>query len=233
MTEAHWLAAALIGLAGGVHCAGMCGGIVAVLTFARGGREAPLAFTAAYHAGRIASYVAAGAIAGALGQTGLALRGTPAIQIAFFTLASATLVASGLYLAGAFPALARLEAAGGVLWRRIEPLARPLLPLTSPARAFAAGTLWGWLPCGMVYGVLLLAFATASAAGGALTMLAFGAGTLPNLIGIGLALRHASRRCVSPGLRRLAGALVVALGIYGMLHVADRYFGVGLLCVVP
>ena len=71
------------------------------------------------------------------------------------------MVALGLYLGGWWFGLSRLEEAGGRIWRRIEPLGRRFLPVTTPYRAFALGLVWGWLPCGLVYSVLIWAMAAA------------------------------------------------------------------------
>lgn len=236
------LGAALIaaftgGLAGGVHCAGMCGGIVHMLC-APGGRARGASSTGyllAFNVGRVASYAGAGALAGALGQAGLLTRAAPLLQPLFFALASLMLVALGLYLAGALPLLARIEAAGAALWRVIQPWSRHVLPVNSFPRALGLGALWGWLPCGMVYAVLLTALALGSWWQGAALMAAFGAGTLPNLLGIGLFWRQCDglRRAGAP--RVIAGGAVAAFGIYGLVNLAQPA-GVdgGLLChVIP
>jgi sulfite exporter TauE/SafE len=128
------------------------------------------------------------------------------------------MVALGLYLAGWWRGLLRIEAAGGHLWRRIEPLGRGLLPVRRVRDAWALGLLWGWLPCGLVYSVLALALLSGSASRGALVMLAFGLGTVPNLLAAGLAvgtLRSALRR---RGVRLAAGLAVVGLGVFGALR---------------
>lgn len=233
MSDTAWIAALLLGLAGGGHCAGMCGGIVGALSLAPGGRARPVAFTLAYHGGRSASYMLAGTLAGLLGQGGLALRGTLGVQQALFAFASLALLAAGLHVAGYAPFVRRVEAAGGVIWRRVEPWSRALLPATTPGRAAALGMLWGWLPCGMVYGALLLALGSASVAGGALVMGAFALGTMPALLAVGLFARSARDRTARTGIRRAAGIAIALVGLYGLvqlgLHAASLYD----LCLVP
>ena len=238
LLEVALLAAFTGGLAGGVHCAGMCGGIVHMLC-ARPDhpRGAPvLRYLLAFNAGRVASYACAGALAGALGEAGLLTRAAPLLQPLLFALASLMLVMLGLYLAGAMPLLTRIEAAGAWLWRGIQPLSRLVLPVTSVPRALGLGALWGWLPCGMVYAVLLTALALGSWWQGAALMFAFGLGTLPNLLGVGYAWRQLNglRRAGAP--RRLAGGAVAAFGIYGLLNVMQpaAFADGGLLChVIP
>jgi uncharacterized protein len=234
--EVALIAALVGGFAGGLHCAGMCGGIVHALC--AGGDGIPkrkFAYLLAYNAGRIASYACAGALAGAVGEAGLLTRAAPVLQPVFFALASVMLVALGLYLAGASPLLARLEAAGSRLWAGVQPLTRHLLPVDSVFRAVGLGALWGWLPCGMVYAVLLTALALASGWQGALLMLAFGIGTLPNLMGLGFvagSLGALRRRRIG---RIFAGSMIAAFGVYSLAGIAHSTpVGGGVLChIVP
>ena len=212
------------GLAGGVHCAGMCGGIVHALcaTQDRLPGARPMRYLLAYNAGRIASYACAGMLAGVLGQAGLLTRAAPLLQPLLFALASLMLVALGLYLAGAMPMVARVEAAGAWLWRGIQPWSRHVLPVTSLPRALGLGALWGWLPCGMVYAVLLSALALGSWWQGALVMFAFGLGTLPNLLGIGVLWRQLRPLHSLKATRVFAGCAVVVFGIYGLTKVMQH-----------
>ncbi|RPI44488.1 MAG: sulfite exporter TauE/SafE family protein [Betaproteobacteria bacterium] len=233
MSETAWLAALLLGLAGGAHCAGMCGGIVGALSISPGARSRPLAFTAAYHAGRATSYAAAGAIVGALGQAGLALRGSLASQHVLFAIASVALLAAGLYVAGYAPFVRRIEAAGSVLWRRIEPFSRSLIPATTPGRAALLGLLWGWLPCGMVYGALLLALGAGSIGNGILTMAAFALGTMPSLLAVGLFARSAQRQPARRSLRRIAGVSIAAVGAYGLIQLGLHAAALHDICRLP
>ena len=91
--------------------------------------------------------------------------------------------------------------------------------MTTPWQALGLGALWGWLPCGMVYAVLLTALASGNASEGALILAAFGLGTLPNLLLIGTAVGRAKRWMQITWVRYVASLLIAAVGIYGMLHV--------------
>ena len=217
--EVALTAAFIGGLAGGVHCAGMCGGIVQLLCAGAGraGGAPALRYLLAFNAGRVASYACAGALAGALGQAGLLTRAAPVLQPLMFAFASVMLVMLGLYLASAMPFLTRIEAAGTWLWRGIQPWSRRVLPVTSLPRALGLGMLWGWLPCGMVYAVLLTALAFGNWWQGAALMLAFGLGTLPNLLGMGIAWRQFDRLRAARAPRAIAGCAVALFGIYGLL----------------
>jgi len=200
-------AAFAAGLLGGVHCAGMCGGIVGTLALeARGPRVGRQLL---FNSGRIASYVLVGAVAGAL---------LPA-QVALFVVANLFMMLLGLYIAGWGHIVLRLESAGGAVWKHIQPYARAMLPIDSAAKALAAGMLWGWVPCGLVYSMLALAAASGGAMDGALVMLAFGLGTLPNLLLAGLAAQRVLAVRRIPWIRHAAGAALVLLGIVGLARV--------------
>lgn len=220
----------LLGLFGGVHCASMCGGIVALLGARR--RMLPVrvhadgsaALTArsgillqlAYNAGRIGSYVTAGALAGAAGSAIWLAEHILPVQQVIFAAASVLMIVLGLALTGGFRRLRFLERAGTAAWKRIAPLASRLLGATSIRGALAAGAAWGWVPCGMVYGALAAALVTGSARGGAGVMLAFGLGTLPNLLTLGLAAERGARLLHHPGARTAAGLLIAAWGMAGL-----------------
>lgn len=209
-------AALAAGLLGGVHCAGMCGGIVG--TLALEARGPALGRQLAYNAGRVGSYAIAGSLAGFAGSLAYAGGAWIAAQSAMFLVANVVMILLGLYIAGWGRAVLRLEAAGLPLWRRIQPIAQRLLPIDSTAKALGAGAAWGWIPCGLVYSMLVLAAASGSAAGGALVMAAFGLGTLPNLLAAGLAAQRLTALRRAPWLRRAAGSLVVVLGVAGIVR---------------
>jgi sulfite exporter TauE/SafE len=235
MSETAWIAALLLALAGGGHCAGMCGGIVGALSLSPGGRARPVTFTLAYHSGRAFSYMLAGTLVGGLGQASLALRGSLVVHQALFAFASIALLVAGLYVAGYAPVARRMETAGSLLWRHVEPWSRPLIPATTPGRAAALGMLWGWLPCGMVYGALLLAMGTGSMLAGAATMGAFALGTLPSLLAAGFFARKAGERAARQGLRRLVGIVafyyrfVLGQGFRPLLYLVVLLVTVGVL----
>ena len=216
--EALTVTAALImGLLGGPHCAAMCGGITATLTFGldervRASVWRQLPFLLAYNLGRIASYTVAGAAAGALGAA-VALgvpHGTgPALLRG---LAGAVMIAIGLYIGGWWPSFSRVERIGLPVWRRLEPLGQRLLPVRSLPAALGLGAVWGWLPCGMVYMVLVQALTAGGPLAGGALLLAFGLGTLPNLLAMGVFAAALGRWLGNPWVRRAAGTLLVTMG---------------------
>ncbi|MBK8400291.1 sulfite exporter TauE/SafE family protein [Propionivibrio sp.] len=216
MPETSYFALFLIGLLGGTHCVGMCGGIVGALSMGAGSRPS---LHLAYNAGRIVSYGAAGAIAGALGGASIAFSGQWPVRLVLYVLANLMLVALGLYLVGVTPALAFTERFGQKLWRHLQPLSRRYLPARGVAQAFPLGLLWGWLPCGLVYSALATAMTSGSAWHGAGMMLSFGLGTLPNLLLAGLLSTRLQEYAARPIIRLSAGLLVMAFGIWGLLAV--------------
>lgn len=232
--EAGFAAVFLIGLLGGVHCIGMCGGIVGALTLQTPRRSRAWSMHLAYSAGRIASYATAGAIMGLIGGAGLMFNHILPVQLLFYVLANLVLVGLGLYLAGLANQLARLESLGAWLWRRVQPYSARFLPADTAAKAFALGTLWGWLPCGLVYSVLATALVSGGAASGAGVMLAFGLGTLPNLLLAEMAFKRLREITANRRLRLAAGALVAVFGVAGLARAANlgEHIRQGLLCII-
>jgi len=178
------LSAFLIGLAGAVHCIGMCGGIAGAFSFAIPKDKAPLPFHLSYNFGRIFSYTIAGAIAGYLGSVADARIST---QIPVLNILSAVfLLLMGLFIGQWWMGLSMLEKAGGRLWKRLSPIGKHLIPFKNPLYSFAYGGIWGWLPCGLVYSALVWSMSAGNALNGASVMFMFGLGTFPALLSAGI-----------------------------------------------
>ena len=232
--QAQFAAAFLIGLLGGVHCVGMCGGVVGALTVQTPRRRRAWSLHLAYSAGRIASYAAAGAIMGMIGGMGLMFNQILPVQLLLYVLANLVLVSLGLYLAGLGNQLTRIEALGAWLWRRVQPYSAKVLPADTAGKAFVLGTLWGWLPCGLVYSLLATALLSGGAGSGAAVMLAFGLGTLPNLLLAGMVFKRLRDITSDRRVRLATGALVVGFGVAGLVRAADlgERIRQGLLCII-
>ncbi|MES9868163.1 MAG: sulfite exporter TauE/SafE family protein [Sedimenticola sp.] len=214
-----YISAFVVGLLGGVHCVGMCGGIVGAMTFGlteqkRTNLLSMLPYQLAYNLGRMGSYVVAGAIMGGLGVLLAQLMPVYYAQRVLMGLAGLFMILLGLYLAGWWMVLNRVERLGGLLWKRIEPLARRLLPVQSSGQALLVGAAWGWIPCGLVYSMLINAVSSGGALNGAALMLAFALGTLPNLLVMGMLAGAAARLSRSDVARRVAGLMVILFGLY-------------------
>ena len=215
-----YLSAFLVALLGGVHCVGMCSGIVAALTLSLPAQQkfsTLWPYLLAYNLGRLLSYVSAGILAGGVGAWAAHLTSVYYGQQILKMTAGLFMIMLGLYLAGWWQGLIRLEQAGGIFWRRLEPLGRGLLPIRYPGQALVMGMIWGWLPCGLVYSVLIWAISTGSGVEGGLLMLSFGLGTLPALLAMGTFAATLHEFTHKPRLRQIAGISVMGFGIYQIL----------------
>ena len=215
--EITFISAFVVGLFSTLHCLGMCGGIIGALTFSlpqeiRENRLRLVPYVSAYNLGRISSYTLAGALVGGLGDKLIDLSpqyGHLVLQI-FATL---LMIGIGLYLAGWFPAFARIENIGRPVWKKLEPLGQKLLPVKNPSHAFLFGMIWGWLPCGLVYSALIWSSSTESFLKGALFMLAFGAGTLPTVMTAGILTGWFVRLSRLPYIRPVVGMSIIILAL--------------------
>lgn len=213
-------AAFAMGLMGSTHCVAMCGPISTVLSGGTPRRRLPLAraeraslgVRLATQAGRVATYTALGALFGVAGagiQGAIALDG---LQLGARVAAAVILVGAGLYVAGAFKRFSWIE-------RLASPVLSPLRRWLSASRAqgvgghFVRGLAWGLLPCGLVLGASSLAILAGTAHGGALTMAAFGVGTLPALFAVDVFAASFQRLMRNVWLRRVAGVLIVTSGV--------------------
>ena len=205
----------LLGAASGLHCVGMCGGIAAASsTLFR--KEDLLKRQVLMNAGRIASYSAAGAVAGALGTAAQYAGAVLSVQAGVYVLAHLVVILVALHIAGLPNPLRWIEPLGAPLWRRVQPHAALLLRSNNPLKTLAAGAAWGWLPCGLVYGALATAALAGAPARGAAAMAAFGLGTLPWLLAAGSGAAQLRRLTARPSLRFAFAAGLFGLGAWGL-----------------
>ncbi|MCV6590886.1 MAG: sulfite exporter TauE/SafE family protein [Marinobacterium sp.] len=201
--------ALLLGLLGGSHCIGMCGGIAATIGMGSQGQQRPLILLG-YNLGRVCSYAVAGALVGSLSWL---LRDQP-IMLALRTLAGLMLIAMGLYVAQWWQGVTKLERGGQLLWRHIQPLAGRFLPARNLLQAFILGGLWGWLPCGLVYSTLIWTSAAGDWQQSASLMAAFGLGTLPTLLLTGLLAQQFKAMLQHRMTKSLFGSLIILFGLF-------------------
>jgi len=204
-------AALLLGLAASGHCLVMCGGISAALGVATAkradGKPRP-ALLVCYQVGRMLSYALAGLLlGGSLGGL-VDLLDIEAVRRGLRVLSAIAL------LLAAMVAFGRLRDPGSGLgrhiWPKLAPIGRKLLPVTSLPRALGFGMVWGWMPCGFVYTVLVIATLQLDAVRAAATMLAFGVGTAPALIAAAFGAQTMARFIARPSGKRVAGTVLVA-----------------------
>lgn len=219
MPQSALIGAFLAGLLGGLHCFAMCGGWLAVVA---GPAAAPLEPARALrtgqfasHAGRLTTYVLLGALFGAAGGAAFAFALGP-VQRALYLAANVLLLLLAASIAIRGIEFAGLERAGLSVFRRLLPLVTRLAPRNGLAGRYLLGLVWGFTPCALVYGVLPVAMLSGGPAEGALVMLAFGVGTLPNLLAAGWTLARSRRWFAQPLYRYAAAAIVAAFALAGL-----------------
>jgi len=211
-------AAFLLGLAASGHCLAMCGGVTAALGLATA-RDASgrirLSLLLGCQIGRVVSYSLAGLLlAGALGGV-VAFLDVESVRRVLRVLAALALLFAALVAFGFVGSSG--SSFGRAVWGRLAPLGRRFLPINSLPRAFAFGTVWGWMPCGFVYSVLLIATVQDSPVQGAMTMAAFGLGTMPAMYLTALASRRFVPLIATRAARRVAGSVLVVSAIVTVL----------------
>ncbi|MBP2280837.1 sulfite exporter TauE/SafE [Psychrobacter sp. PL15] len=212
MTTALLVAALLMGFFGSPHCLGMCGGLVTAfgLSMKDVSPAKRRALVATYHLGRLTSYAFLGLVAGLIGTTVLEplMKGNSTPRI----LLGLVLVFVGVTMLGA-PFLTKLERFGMRFWQYLSPLRQKVFPLTTFPRALTAGLLWGFLPCGLVYGALLIAIVAHNPLSGAALMFVFGLGTVPMLVATHETVGWLRDKIGRFRLRQLNGAIMVLSGL--------------------
>ncbi|MGH8549364.1 MAG: sulfite exporter TauE/SafE family protein [Methylococcales bacterium] len=214
-----YLVAFVMGLFSSLHCLGMCGSIIGALTLGlrqdiRRSTQTLFPYVLSYNLGRISSYTAAGLLVGVLHHVFILpfnqIDGYRVLQIG----SALIMGGAGLYIAGWFPRFAYIERIGSRFWHLIEPLGRRLIPIHTMPSSFSFGVIWGWLPCGLVYAALALSATADQIHRSALTMLFFGLGTLPAVMGVGIMTSLLGSVANSRRLRRFAGIFMIALALF-------------------
>lgn len=216
--NASYFAAVMMGLFSSLHCIGMCGSIIGTLTFSlspeiRNNKTKLFTIVFNYNLGRIISYAMAGALVGVL-ESFLSLpfahgQGHRLLQI----LSALVMTGAGLYLAGWFPRFAYIEKLGVRVWKLIEPIGRKLIPVKNSGQALLFGMIWGWLPCGLIYTALALAATTGDIGHSAITMFAFGLGTLPAVMGVGIITPLLTRLSKAQRFKQAVGVLFILFAL--------------------
>lgn len=227
-----------LGLLSAPHCIGMCGSIATALLMSAqrskhthsqiqtlrivsaGGpphnSASPVSVGAIndaflFGSGKLFSYVLLGASAGGLGMA-IGSFG-PLLGVLLRSLSAVLMIAIGLYIAGWWRGLARLETFGARLWHPALRMFGRIDMGSGPNKLFA-GALWGFLPCGIVYSVLGLALASGSVGKAAAMMASFGLGTMPFVLSAGGLLQAAGKALAQPLVKKGAGAAMILLGLF-------------------
>ena len=214
-----YLVALLMGIFSSMHCIGMCGSIIGTLTLSlkpeiREKKSKLYPYVLTYNLGRITSYTIAGILIGAiefiltrpLGEG----HGHRVLQI----LSALIMAGAGFYIAGWFPQFAYIEKSGSWIWKKLEPLGRKLIPVQTLTHGYLFGMVWGWIPCGLVYSTLALAATTGDVVKSTLTMLFFGLGTLPAVMGLGIMASSLARLAKMERFRQAVGVMFIILALF-------------------
>jgi uncharacterized protein len=214
MTDLSFISAFLIGIAGSVHCVGMCGGIVGALSFAIPKQQSNHLYILSYNIGRILSYALAGALVGLLGQ--LVSHNSHTGVIVLQLISGIFLILLASYIGGWWHGLLVVEKMGKYLWKFISPHSKRFIPFKTPLSALPYGMLWGWLPCGLVYSTLTWSLASGSAFDGAIIMFAFGLGTLPAMFLMALGFKQIQQVVTHVLFKQ---AIAISLMLYGLFTI--------------
>lgn len=220
--SSSYLIAFAMGLLSSMHCIGMCGSIIGTLSLSlspeiRNNKRLLLPFVFNYNFGRITSYTLAGGLAGVIGVLIVAPLGEWYGHRVLQLLSASIMASAGLYIAGWFPRFAYIEKIGVRLWKKVEPFGRKLIPVKNYRQAYLFGMVWGWLPCGLVYSALTISATTGNVYESALTMLAFGLGTLPAVVGVGIMTSILTRLSHTPRFKQFVGLFMIALALLAAL----------------
>ena len=212
--NASYLAAFFIGLFSSLHCIGMCGSIIGTLTYSlsqelRNNKRILFSIVLSYNLGRISSYSLAGALVGLLSLPFTEGHAHRILQL----ISAAIMAGAGLYIGGWFPRFAYIEKMGSRFWKLIEPFGRKLIPVKNRTQALLFGMVWGWLPCGLIYTALALAATTGNIMHSAMTMLAFGLGTLPAVVGVGIMTSSLARLSKAQLFKQAVGILFILFAL--------------------
>ncbi|MER2493037.1 sulfite exporter TauE/SafE family protein [Catenovulum sediminis] len=207
----------VIGLMGAGHCIGMCGGLALA-----SGMQKSLADTLLYNIGRISSYTLLGLMIGLLGYW-LTDSFKPILNL-LRLLSGFLLIFLGLYISQWYMGLAKIEQLFSGAWRIIAPAANKQIFQPGKFNRFIAGTLWGWLPCGLVYSVLTWAATQASPIHSASIMLAFGLGTCPAMLLSGMLSQQLAEITQNKYVRSFFGFTLIGFGLYSIFTTIMQMF---------
>lgn len=209
MVTLNFLIAFNLGLVSTLHCWGMCGPIISAYSLGLPQNTGKVSFILLFNFGRIFSYVLAGVLCGLIGAGFAGAIQEYHGQTILSVLAAIILLAIGLHVAGCLPQFKKIEQAGLWLWRYVQPISRRFIPADTLPKACISGLIWGWLPCGLVYSMLLWNLAQADVFQSSLNMFAFGLGTLPGMFAAGLFTERLASTLKHLHLKRLLGILII------------------------
>jgi sulfite exporter TauE/SafE len=214
MIEFKYISAFLFGVMSSGHCFGMCGGISAAFGISTSASSPVqrLSRLFAYNSGRICCYAALGLLFGFFGQVFVQEFASLMLPLRIF--AGLMLIAMACYIGQWWMGITVFERAGQHLWKVIQPVSLRLTPLNSLSSAFGFGVLWGFLPCGLVYSMLVWVSASGDAFSAALLMMCFGIGTLPAMLATGYGSARLKSFLQARAVRQGSAILLLLYGVW-------------------
>ncbi|MDG3088141.1 sulfite exporter TauE/SafE family protein [Vibrio hannami] len=212
--SSDWLGALMIGVLGSAHCMGMCGGIASAIGLTSVSKSGKLLTPLFYNFGRLISYTLTGAVIGGAVASASQIATDFAVLNWLRLLSAVVMIVLALYIGNWWQGLLTVEKLGQHIWKYISPVTTKLLPLKSPVYAVPLGFLWGWLPCGLVYSTLTWAAVSGSAMNGGFIMLAFGIGTLPAMLAVGVGAGYIKNIRNSATFRKVGALILLCYGTY-------------------
>jgi sulfite exporter TauE/SafE len=210
------------GLAGSLHCVGMCGGFP--LALARAAPSRNLIRQLLYNIGRLNTLVFIGALSGALGAAVVAAGPVRRLEQVLAIVAGTFMIVVGLEVLGV---LAQITTRGAALAQAtVGRMLGGVMRSRSLAAPLALGVFNACLPCQLIYAFAARAASTASVTEGMLTMLCFGLGTVPAMLSLGVA-GILARPGVRARLSVASGVLIIAFGVLTVLRGFDALGHVG------
>lgn len=202
----------MIGFMSGFHCIAMCGGLCAAICQKQNTQQ-----TLITNLGRVATYTLLGALFAGLIQ-GASLQLNFDVWSSFLRL----IMGSMLILTGAviiFKEHAKWLTIEKPLpfWSKVSNKLKIIQHADSGSAVFFKGMLWGLIPCGLLYGMLIIAATTADLFRGATFMLFFGLGTLTPLLFSQVLMKRLLLGSKGMMMRSISGAFVIVLGLWVML----------------
>jgi len=206
----------ITGLLSSAHCLGMCGGIISALSLTKDGPLCGPSCQLLFNLGRVTTYALLGLLVGWLGSA-------LAVKNSIYEITSPLLICSDIFIiliglgsAGLFKRLNFSLLKCTVLRPRLDQAAKMLTTLPTPLAAISLGLLFGFMPCGVLYAMLLTATQSGDRLTGCLMMAAFGLGTAPVMLLVGHTTHwfSKSRNWTLPAI----GVMVAFIGAYNLLN---------------
>ncbi|HFB67198.1 MAG TPA: sulfite exporter TauE/SafE family protein [Aeromonadales bacterium] len=222
-------AAFMAGLLGSAHCFGMCGGIASALQLAVPRHSSSAKFYLInYNLGRIFGYTLLGVIAGVVSVSAIKTFGLKSALNGLRIFSAIFLILMAGYIGRWWMLLAKFEKAGQHIFNPMKNLSKKLLPLKNPWQALLLGTLWGFLPCGLVYSALAYSASSSNIAEAALRMTFFGLGTFPAVGLMGGAATTVKLYLQKNSVKQLAAISMLIIALWTVLPLIKQLLGMGM-----